>query len=257
MTGPNDRNGDETGFEDDSGMSDVEWVATSSTTLGEPEELALTNEDEPLPWLESADYDQDNSADTGRIVGLLLLGLIVVGALIAAIWALSRPDTDPQLVADGSVIEAPEGDYKTRPDDAGGSEVAGTGDNSFAVGEGERREGQIASGNASQPSVATQSTTGAQDDEETSTAASGATATNSGGVGVQVGAYSDKETANAGWGKLRSQTDALNGFNYRVVEGKADIGTVYRLQAVAGDAAAADKLCAALKSDGVACQVKR
>jgi len=41
------------------------------------------------------------------------------------------------------------------------------------------------------------------------------------------------------------------------VEGEADIGTVYRLQAVAGDAASANRLCSALKGDGVACQVKR
>jgi hypothetical protein len=41
-----------------------------------------------------------------------------------------------------------------------------------------------------------------------------------------------------------------------VVEGKADIGTVYRLQALAGDAAGATDLCARLKAAGVACQVK-
>jgi dihydroxyacetone kinase len=41
------------------------------------------------------------------------------------------------------------------------------------------------------------------------------------------------------------------------VEGQADIGKVYRLQAVADDVAAAKRLCDALQSDGVACQVKR
>jgi hypothetical protein len=41
-----------------------------------------------------------------------------------------------------------------------------------------------------------------------------------------------------------------------VVEGKADIGTVYRLQAVAGNASAANELCGKLKRAGGACQVK-
>jgi hypothetical protein len=42
-----------------------------------------------------------------------------------------------------------------------------------------------------------------------------------------------------------------------VVEGKADIGTVYRLQALAGDTGAATSLCSHLEADGVKCQVKK
>jgi hypothetical protein len=49
----------------------------------------------------------------------------------------------------------------------------------------------------------------------------------------------------------------LSGVRHRVVEGKADIGTVYRLQAVPGDAAAANALCGRLKAGGLACQVKQ
>ena len=44
---------------------------------------------------------------------------------------------------------------------------------------------------------------------------------------------------------------------YRIQEGVVDIGTVYRLQAVASDVNAANRLCANLKSDGIDCQVKR
>jgi len=45
--------------------------------------------------------------------------------------------------------------------------------------------------------------------------------------------------------------------NHRVVEGKADIGTVYRLQAMTSDGSAANSLCSHLQADGVKCQVKR
>ena len=79
----------------------------------------------------------------------------------------------------------------------------------------------------------------------------------SGGVGVQVGAFSSKATAEAGWTKLVGQAGAaLSGVPHRVVAGNADIGTVYRLQAVAPDAASAQALCGKLKASGISCQVK-
>ena len=52
------------------------------------------------------------------------------------------------------------------------------------------------------------------------------------------------------------QTEALNGVSHRVVEAQVDIGRVYRLQAMTGDRAAANRLCDALKDDGLACFVK-
>ena len=216
----------------------------------EAEELQLADEDERLPWLESAEYDEeDEGVDTARILGVVLLGLIALALLIGGIWWFTNRGPDPELVADGSTIEAPDGDFKEKPDDAGGREVEGTGDTSFAVGEGQTREGRLAEGNAAQadpkPSVEPDNNSGASQ-----------AAAPSGGVGVQVGAFSTEASAQTGWNTLRGQTDALNGVKYRVVKGEADIGTVYRLQAVAGDRAAADRLCSALKADGVACQVK-
>jgi len=73
---------------------------------------------------------------------------------------------------------------------------------------------------------------------------------------VQVGAYSNRATAESGWSKLLTQFPALQGVKHRVVEGQADIGTVYRLQAVTGDLASANSLCSKLKATGGACQVK-
>ena len=74
---------------------------------------------------------------------------------------------------------------------------------------------------------------------------------------MQVGAYRDEATARAGWAALRRQTDALSGVEYRIVKGEADIGTVYRLQALPGDMAAARRLRDALQGGGVASQIKR
>ena len=70
------------------------------------------------------------------------------------------------------------------------------------------------------------------------------------------GAFSTREAAEAGWSKLAGKHSALSGVSHRVVEGQADIGKVYRLQAVSGDAGAARALCGKLKAAGVNCQVK-
>lgn len=243
----------------DTGMSgSEEWVEDAADDAAE---LELTD-DESLPWLEADEYDQyESGVEPARIIGfgilLVLLAAVVVGGLY---WLTSRNE-GANAVPDGSTIEAPVGDYKERPDDAGGKEFAGTGSVAPAVGEGQTREGTLstgddkAGGNASATNSGTETGTGtggANGSGETSEAASA-----TGGVGVQVGAYGTTARAEKGWSELRGQSTALNGVRHRVVKGQADIGTVYRLQAVVGDVAAADALCRKLKADGLACQVKR
>lgn len=212
-------------------------------------ELALS-EDESLPWLESDEYGEEGGFDTAQIVGFALVLLVLLGLAVGGLWWWSNRSGDPEIVADGSTIEAPAGPYKEKPDDAGGKEFAGTGNVAPGVGEGQSRDGRIKedstaqrTGAATGPSISTRSTKDKPVQQD--------------GVGVQVGAYGSRAKAEAGWATLRTQTSALNGVRHRVIKGQADIGTVYRLQAVASDLSAARALCSTLKSDGLACQVKR
>ncbi len=215
----------------------------------ETERLAL-EEDDRLPWLESGDDDYaEESSDTGRMMGFVLMGLVALAAIVGGIWWATHRNPDPQLAA-GGTIEAPAEPYKTAPKDAGGKQFAGTGDSSFAVSEGQTRPAQLATG-AAAPKAAASAAAAA------GTASGGTAAPATGGVGVQVGAYSSSATAESGWAKLAARHAAiLSGVRHRVVEGTADIGKVYRLQAVAGDAAAANALCGRLKAAGTPCQVK-
>lgn len=226
-----------------------DWEAAEGDPI-ETERLAL-DEDERLPWLESSDDDfgDEGNSETQRMVGFMLMGLVALAAIVGGIWWATHRSSDPQL-ADGSVIAAPAEPYKTAPATPGGKTFEGTGDSSFAVSEGQTRPAQLGTGpgnpapaaSATAPKVA---------------ASVGAAAPASAGVGVQVGAYSSNATAEAGWSSLVARQGAiLSGVKHRVVQGTADIGTVYRLQAVAGDSASANALCSKLKAAGTPCQVK-
>jgi hypothetical protein len=70
----------------------------------------------------------------------------------------------------------------------------------------------------------------------------------SSGYGVQLGAFSSAERANAEWTRLRSETGGtLEGLSPRVVVGEASGRTIYRLQAEVHDEAQARAICGGLK----------
>lgn len=214
----------------------------------EPEELAFAHEDERLPWLEADDEAEEPGVDTGRVIAFVIGALIVLGLVIGALWWFFHDRSDTAIVADGSTIAAPAGPYKTRPANPGGSQAVGTGDTSFAVAEGKEPRGKVADGNeVPRPSI---------DRNQAAGAAPAAAAPASGGVGVQVAAYSSRERAEAGWTTLSTRYPALSGVSHRVVQASVDGATIFRLQAVAGDAKAASELCVTLRGQGGDCQVK-
>ena len=216
------------------------------------QQLSLTDSEERLPWLESDDDDEQPGVDTGRLIAFAVVGLLALVLVFGALWFFIRGSTDEELVADGSTIEAPDEPYRTRPADPGGREVAGTGDTSFEVAEGETVEGQIA-GESPTPTP-----TDAPEPDVAPVATASPTATStSDSVGVQVGAYFSRAAAEAGWATLSGRIEALQGRSHRIIQGIADSGTVYRLQAIAGTVAEADALCRSIRSEGGDCQVKR
>jgi cell division protein FtsN len=76
----------------------------------------------------------------------------------------------------------------------------------------------------------------------------------SSGYGVQLGAFSSAERANAEWTRLRSETGGtLEGLSPRVVVGEASGRTIYRLQAEVHDEAQARAICGGLKVAKKAC----
>ena len=227
----------------DSGGGHLQSGSGATNAAGEP---LLLDQEERVPWL-AVDEDEPESAfDTRRVLTAAVIGVLLVMAMIAGFWLWSER-TNSALVADGSTIEAPDEPYKVRPDDPGGLEVAGTGNTSFAVAEGLEREGRIV---AAPPPAPEPDETG--DDEEGDAAGDAL----EGGIGVQIGAYPSREEASESWVRLRDRTEALQGRRHVILEGSADSGTIYRLQAVAGSEAEAEVLCEAIRAEGGDCQVK-
>ncbi len=223
--------------------------------MGEPEEqLTLADADERLPWLESDDDYEQPGVDTGRIVAFAAVGLLAVVVLLGTLYIFTRDGGGDVAVADGSTIEAPEEPYRTRPDDPGGRQVEGTGDTSFAVAEGQQVDARIDPG---KPAVAEDARSATSATAPGRKVVSASSTAGSAGIGVQVGAYSSRAQAEAGWSQLAGRFEVLQGRSHRVLEGVADSGPIYRLQAVAGTVAEAETLCREIRTSGGDCQVKR
>ncbi|WP_244970520.1 SPOR domain-containing protein [Novosphingobium aerophilum] len=238
---------------------DMDFPGNEVLSGAAPQPALALDDDERLPWLESADDDDDVGAvDTGRIVRFAAFAVALLALIVGGIWYLNHRGTGEAQVAEGGVIAAPAEPYKSEPADKGGKTFAGTGDSAFAVSEGKNPAAKLAGTEtpvaAASPSIAVPPPA---PDAKPAGAVPPPAAATSGGVGVQVGAYSSQATAEAGWARLSSSHDVLKGVKHRIVEGSADIGTVYRLQAVTADLASANALCSSLKAAGVACQVKR
>jgi hypothetical protein len=220
--------------------------------------LGLADTDS-LPWLESGAEDEEpGGLDPGQVMLFLAALVLLLGAAVGAVWYFTSRAEGGQGVPEGGVIAAPEGPVKQRPEDPGGKQFAGTGNVAPVVSEGGARPAVV----AAPPAAASATPSPAAAPAPATSAAAGAAAPataaagDAGAVAVQLAAYSNRARAEQGWGDLARRTDALAGVRHRVVEAKVDSGTVYRLQALAPNRAEAEKLCSALKADGLACQIK-
>ncbi|MFC4291755.1 SPOR domain-containing protein [Sphingorhabdus arenilitoris] len=206
------------------------------------------NLDDPdrLPWLETADgYEYDDGASPLKVAGLVLGGLALLALIVGGIYWMQRNQTGGVDGGNGELIAAQEGDYKVRPEDAGGKSFEGEGDAAFAASEGKKTASTVST---AKPEAAA---------PVPAPAAPGANAPIAAGSSfVQMGAFSDAASADKAWAALGKRFAFLSGVNKRIAEGSGEGGRkVFRLQAVASDAAAAQQLCAKLKAAGEGCLI--
>jgi hypothetical protein len=211
------------------------------------------NLDDPdrLPWLETADgYEYDNGASPLKIAFMVLLGLAILAAVVGGVYWAQHNQRAGGAPGSGELIAAQAGDYKVKPEDAGGKSFEGEGDSAFAASEGQKTGATLV------PVAKTDATAA------TPAPATGATnasvPTPAGAVMVQLGAFGDSAKADSAWTALNKRFGFLAGTSRRIAEATVEGGrTVFRLQAVTANSSAAQQLCAKLKAAGENCLIVR
>jgi hypothetical protein len=205
--------------------------------------LDLDDEDR-LPWLETADdYEEDGEYSPVRVAIFILIGLFLLAAIVGGIYWLQNKD-DGGLNGDGELIAAQEGDYKVRPEDPQSKSFEGEGDASFAASEGQEVNGKLGT---EAPTEAPIRKAAATDDQGQPVA----------GVMIQLGAFSSAGGADREWAGFARRFESIGNLPKKIVEGTVDGGPIFRLNAVAPNAAQAQQVCNGLKAAGESCLVIR
>ncbi len=225
-------------------------------------------DEDRLPWLEAVeDEDGDDRVSVGKMVALIVAALIALGIVIGGMWLLRARNAPPPV--DPTLIAAPEGDYKVRPNAPGGMKVEGKGDSAFATSEGAEPNGKIdtnalpeapvkgikgvtvadAAGRPSANTTVAVPRTGGQLVAKSPVAVSPVRV--AGGRLVQLGAFGSQAKANAAWTSLTTRFAYVAPLAKSVVAAEVGGSTVYRLRADAGGQSAA--ICAKLRAAGENC----
>ena len=235
------------------------------------DEMDLREEDR-LPWLETVEPDERESAPIGRVILGVLVGLAVLAAIVFGIYKLQRKPG-----ADGQLIAAQEGDYKVKPDDPGGLKVEGEGNAAIATSAGKSGNGAIdLNAVPEKPVDGRRVTPGAKPAAEgghnavaqvpvsggrliaatpVAPSQSGVPGSASGGSLVQLGAFPSEAAANTAWTTFAKRFAYLAPLGKSVQPVATGGHTLYRLRVNAGSANQAADICGRLRVAGETCFV--
>ena len=231
--------------------------------------LDLQDEDR-LPWLEAVDDgDDDEGISIIRLILLIVAGLVFLGAIIGGIYWLQNARTG---TGDGTLITAPEGDYKVPAENRDARQFEGEGDSSFATSEGVEGAGKLDPNLLPEAPVAGPGSTTAKPKPAAPSAPAPKVkarvadntkaapvkpapvkVASSGGAMIQLGAYGTQSGAEQAWTALSKRFDYLAGLEKSVSPVDVNGATLYRLRARTGSSAQANQLCGKLKIAGENC----
>ena len=216
-------------------------------------ELGLRDEDR-LPWLEAVESEDDGEGiSSGKLIAFLLAGLGAIVLVVGGVWWLRSLDSAPK--GDGTLIAAPQGEYKVKPEAAGGMKVEGQGDSTFAASEGAEANGTIDTAAQPEAPVVSQKPVAVAPKAKPEIVAKHQVTTpmpTSGGkllpptvpgAWVQLGAYESEAVANSAWRALAVKNPTLASLPKSVIAANVGGKTYFRLRANAGSPANATALC--------------
>ena len=226
------------------------------------DEIELADEDR-LPWLEAVEEEEEEGGPSvAKLVAAIVIGLVAIGVIVGGLfWLGNRGAPGPN----GEVIAAPGGDYKQRPENPGGMNVAGEGETAYAASGGAQPKGNlnvdavpeapVAPGQPAPRPAAPQPVTVAPAPQPLRPSpppppqprpvpapAAGPT--------IQLGAFSSQAAANSAWTAMAARFRYLAplGHSVQAVPGRP----LFRLRATGADAAS---VCGRLRAAGEACAV--
>lgn len=224
------------------------------------------DEEDRLPWLEPAAQDEeDERISPLRLLGLIIIGLALIGAVVAGIWWMQN--RGGAGADEGTLIAAPQENYKVAANEADAKKFDGEGDASFAASEGVARDGTIdpsrvpeapveghrvqagkpAGVSAAKPA---QSVSAPVKDATVGALPAASPRPATGGATIQLGAYASASSAQDAWAKMNRRYAYLSALAMKVESAQVNGGTVYRLRATGPDAGT---LCGKLKVAGETC----
>ena len=202
-------------------------------------------DEDRLPWLEAVEEEEEREGPSlAKLVGALLIGLVAIGVIVGGFfWLGNRARED----ANGELIAAPEGDYKVKPADPGGMNVAGAGDTVYAASEGAEPKGTLAQPRsqapAARPSAPPQQSQRPPAQPQPPAAPSAT---------IQLGAFSTQASATRAWTALSGRFRYLSPLTHSLIPVQSGGRTLYRLRATGPDAAG---ICRRLQIAGEDCSV--
>lgn len=232
-------------------------------------------DEDRLPWLETVESDEPEEPGLGRIVAIALVTLALIAVIGFGIWQFQRSRT----TGNGELIAAQPGDYKVKPEEAGGLKVEGEGDSAIATSAGKATDtGAIDLNAVPEKPVTTASTRPAAPSAKPTAArstvvdvpkgggklvaAAPVTASRAAGQGassggslVQLGAFPSEAAANSAWDGFAKRFAYLAPLGKSVQPVATGGKTLYRLRVNAGSANQAADICGRLRVAGESCFV--
>ena len=212
----------------------------------------VTDEDR-LPWLEAVEEeDEREGPSAAKLVGAIFIGLVAIGLIVGGLFWLGNRGQE----GNGELIAAPEGDYKVKPAEPGGMNVAGEGDTAYAASEGAEPKGRLDTNAVPEQPVARPTPQAQpqqpQPQQPPRPAPAPAPAPAPSGPAIQLGAFSSQAAATRAWTALAGRFRYLAPLSHSVVPVQAGGRTLYRLRASGPDAAG---VCRRLQVAGEDCAV--
>jgi hypothetical protein len=235
------------------------------------------DDDDRLPWLEPADEDEGGDGlSTLKLLLIVAGGLALIALAVLGIWYV-KDQNARSGGGDGTLIQAPPGDYKVAAKDADAKAFQGEGDTTYPVSEGQDRGGRIdptrlpevpvtgggaspadskGAKGANKPSQRVTAPVGPATPAETGKA-NGTGPASAGGPMIQLGAYGSEAVAKDAWSRLSKRFAYLAPLGTSIEKATVGNATYYRLRAIAPSATEASQLCGRLKVAGESCLVVR